>query len=99
MVGTNECNKLLYILEVKPFWTMLEVFFNNFTHMAQSSDQSQLLHLSIELLHGIHSVFLTPQVAGHNGQDPISKKKLESGEGQWAVRKEVLGCMVDSAIQ
>ena len=35
------------------------------------------------------------KVSGHNGQDPISKNKLDSGKGQWAVRKEVLGWMVD----
>ena len=51
--------------------------------------------MSIALLHGIHSVFTPPQVLGHNGQDPIYKKKLESGESQWEVRKEVLGWMVD----
>ena len=62
--------------------------------MTQTSDPAQLLQ-SRALLHGIHSMFPLPQVAGHNGQDPIFKKKLESGEGQWAVRKEVLGWMVD----
>ena len=40
-------------------------------------------------------MFPPPQVSGHNVQDPISKKKLESGEGQRAVRNEVLGWMVD----
>ena len=65
--------------------------------MAQTSDPAQLLHLSRALLHGTHSVFPPPQVSGHNGQDMISKKKLESGEGQWEVRKEMLGWMVDGA--
>ena len=49
------------------------------------------------LLHGIHSVFPLPQVSGHNGQYPIYKKQLESGEDQWAVRKEVLGWIFDGA--
>ena len=31
-----------------------------------------------------------PEVSGHNGQDPIFKKKLESGKGHQAVIKEVL---------
>ena len=44
-------------------------------------------------------MFPPPQVSGHNGQDPISKKKLESGEGQRSVRKEVLGWMVGGATQ
>ena len=36
-------------------------------------------------------------MSGHNIQDPISKKKLDSDEGQWAVIKEVLGWMVYGA--
>ena len=42
-------------------------------------------------------MFTPPQISGHNRQDPISKQKLESGRGQWAVRKEVIGSMVDGA--
>ena len=76
---------------------MLEVFCDNFIHMAQTSDPEKLLHLSRAFLHRIHSVSPPPKVSGHNSQDPISKKKLDSGEGQWAVRKEVLVWMVDGA--
>ena len=65
--------------------------------MAETSDPAKLLHLSRALLHGIHILFPPQHVSGHNGQDMISKKKLDSGEGQLAVRKEVLGWMVDSA--
>ena len=78
---------------------MLDVFCNDFIHMAQTSDPAQLLHLSRSLLHVIHSVFPQSQVSGHNGQDPIYNKKLESGKGQWEVRKEVLGWMVDGSTQ
>ena len=78
---------------------MLEVFCDNFIHMAKKSYPAQFLHLSRSLLHGINSVFPPPQMSGHNGQDPISKKKLDSGKVQWAVRKEVLGWMVDDEIQ
>ena len=49
------------------------------------------------MLHGIHIVFPPPKLSGHYGQDLISKKKLDSGEGQWEVRKKVLDCMVDGA--
>ena len=97
MCGTNKCNKLLTLLEEKPFWTMLEIFCDDFIHMAQTSDLTQLLHLSRALLHGIQSVSKLTKVSGNNGQDTISKKKLESGEGQWAVRKKMLGWMVDGA--
>ena len=73
----------------------MEVFCDNFIHIAQTSDPAQLLHLSRELMYEIHIVF--PQVSGHNGKDTISKKKLDSGKVQRAVRKEVLGWMVDGA--
>ena len=63
--------------------------------MAQTSDPSQLINLSRAFLHVTQRVFPPPQVSGHNGQDLISKKKLESGKGQCAVRKEVLDWMVD----
>ena len=65
--------------------------------MAQTSDPAQLVHLSRALIDVIYSVFPPPKVSGHNGQDPISKKKLDSGKGQWAVIKEVLGQMVYGA--
>ena len=42
-------------------------------------------------------MFPPPQVSGHKIQDTISKENLESGKGQWEVRKEVLGWMVDGA--
>ena len=87
MWDTNECNKFLTLLEEKSFWTMLEIFCDDFIHIAQTSDPAQFLHLSRELLHRIHSVFPPTKVSGHNGQDPISKNKLDSGEGQWAVKK------------
>ena len=95
--GKNYCNKFLTLLAGKPFWTMLEVFCDNFIHMAQTSDPAQLLHLSRALLHVIHRFFPPPKVSGHNGQYPIYKKKLESGKVQWEVIKEVLGWMVDGA--
>ena len=85
------------MLEERPFCTMLEVFCANFIDIAQTSDPAQLVQWPIALLHGIYSVFPTPQVLGHNRQDTITNKKLESVEGLWAVRKEVLGWMVDGA--
>ena len=38
MWRTNKCNKLLTLLDRKPFWTMLEVFCETIIHMAQTSD-------------------------------------------------------------
>ena len=46
MWGTNEFNKFLTLLEEKQFWTMLEVFCDNFIHMAHTSDTAQFIHFS-----------------------------------------------------
>ena len=36
----GKCNKFFTLLEGKYFWTMLEVFCDNFIHMEQTSDPS-----------------------------------------------------------
>ena len=73
------------------FLHLLEVHINDFIQLAQTKDEETLRHLSRALLHGIHSVFLPPDVTGHNGADPVSVKKLLEGERVWQVRKEILG--------
>ena len=67
------------------FLHMLEVFVDNFVQLAQTTDEKALRHCSRAVLHGIHSVFPSPSVTGHNGADPVSIKKLLKGEGVWAV--------------
>ena len=73
------------------FLHLLKVYVDNFIQMAQTSDRDALRHLSRALLHGVHSVFPPPEVAGHPVQDPMLLKKLIEGEGLWDVRKEILG--------
>ncbi|KAL7540898.1 hypothetical protein ACHAWF_006815, partial [Thalassiosira exigua] len=76
---------------------MVEVYVDDFIQLAQTSDRDALLHCSRALLHAIHSVFPPPAITGHNGEEPISLKKLKEGEGLWEVRKEILGWMFDGA--
>ena len=79
------------------FLHMLEVFVDDFIQLAQTTDETALRHCSRAVLHRIHSVFPPPNVTGHNGADPVSKKKLLKGEGVWDVRKEILGWVIDGA--
>ncbi|KAL7546620.1 hypothetical protein ACHAWF_015384 [Thalassiosira exigua] len=79
------------------FLHMVEVYVDDFIQLAQTSDRDMLLHCSRALLHAIHSVFPPPAITGHNGEEPISLKKLREGEGLWDVRKEILGWMFDGA--
>ena len=78
-----------------PFLHLIEIYVDDFVAMTQTSSPDKLLHLSRAMLHGIHSVFPPPDVSGHNGQDPVSQKKLDDGDGQWASRKEILGWIFD----
>ena len=79
------------------FLYMLEVFVDDFVQLAQTTDKEGLRHCSRAVLHGIHSLFSPPSVTGHNMVDPVSVKKLLKGEGVWAVRKEILGWIIDGA--
>ncbi|KAL7529738.1 hypothetical protein ACHAWF_003097 [Thalassiosira exigua] len=65
--------------------------------MAQATYVDALRHCSMAILHAIHSVFPPPDITGHAGEDPISLKKLLEGGGLWAIRKEILGWMIDGA--
>ena len=47
--------------------------------------------MSRSILFGIHSIFPPPHITNHNGQDPISEKKLKQLEGLWQTKKEILG--------
>ena len=61
---------------------MLEVFVDDFIQLAQTTDEKALRHCSRAVLHGIHSVFPPPNITGHNGEDPVPKKKdPERGRG------------------
>jgi hypothetical protein len=79
------------------FTHLLEVYIDDFIQLAQTTNQEQLRHLARTILQGIHSVFQTPEVTGHDGEDPVSMKKLLQGDGLWTVRKEILGWVFDGA--
>ena len=42
------------------------------------------------MLHGINSIFPTPEVLGHQVEVPILQKKLIQGDGLWETTKEIL---------
>lgn len=71
---------------------LFEVFVDDYIGLLQSTDPDALRHHSRALLHAIHQIFPPPTATGHDGEDPISYKKLVlEGEGIWDVRKEILG--------
>ena len=74
---------------------LLEVFVDDFIGLVQATDEPTLLHHTRALFHGIHSIFPPTSVTHHDGEDPISQKKLDQGEGIWETRKEILGWIFD----
>lgn len=75
--------------------TLLKVYVDNFYAATNILDLHHLTRLSRCLIHGIHAVFPPPHILGHNGEDPISQKKLLEGEGTWSFWKEILGWIFD----
>ncbi len=70
---------------------ILEVYVDDFVAGTNNLSETHLKQLSRAILHGIHSIFPPPEVSGHNGEDPVTYKKLLNGEGFWSYEKEILG--------
>ena len=79
------------------FCNLLEVFVDDFVAVTNNASETHLTHFSRAMLQGIHAVFPPPSITGHCGEDPISQKKLNEGEGTWETCKEVLGWLIDGA--
>ncbi len=64
---------------------LLQVYVDDFCNAAtQSLDGSHVPLIRWASIHGMHSVFPEPDVTGHqNGKDPLSKKKLDRGDGNF----------------
>ena len=75
--------------------TLIEVYVDDYIACIDNISRKHIQQVSRAMLHGIHSIFPPPTVTGHNGGDPISEKKLDKLEGQWAHIKEILGWIVD----
>ena len=77
------------------FINLVEVFVDDFIGATNNLTRTHLEHFSRAMLFGVHSVFPPPDITGHQGEDPISQKKLHQGEGTWSHTKEILGWLVD----
>jgi hypothetical protein len=78
-------------------WQMSAVYVDDYILAAiESPDGSTLERVGRAALHTIHGLFPPPARSGHvGGKDPISLKKLEAGDAQWAHTKELLGFVFD----
>ena len=72
---------------------ILEVYMDDFIAAARARTPEELKHISRALLHAIHDVF--PEGRHSADDQPVSIKKIDKGEAQWDVLKEVLGWLCD----
>ena len=72
---------------------LIEVYMDDFIAAARAKSPEELKHISRALLPAIHDVF--PEGRHSPDDQPISVKKLNKGEGQWNILKEVLGWLCD----
>jgi hypothetical protein len=75
--------------------TLQEVFVDDFVGITNNTTHQHLQQLSRSMINGIHSIFPPPEITNHPGGDPISEKKLLSGDGTWTHDKEILGWIFD----
>ena len=77
------------------FSQLIESYVDDFCVLVQSSDPSVLLGKSRQILTAINQVFPPPEVTHDKGEDPISNKKIDNGDGVWNTKKELLGWLFD----
>jgi len=76
---------------------LLQVYVDDFCNAAtESSEGLHLAQIRRASIHGIHGIFPEPAVTNHkNGKDPISKGKLEKGDGNFETTKTLIGINFD----
>ena len=76
---------------------LLQVYVDDFCHAAtQSVDGSHIPTIRRAAIHGIHALFPPTSVTNHlDGKEPLSRKKLEHGDGNFETRKEMIGFLFD----
>ena len=77
--------------------SLLQVYVDDFCHATtQSVDGSHIPTIRRAAVYGIHSLFPPPSITNHiGGKEPISRKKLAQGDGNFASTKELIGFLFD----
>ena len=72
---------------------LLQVYVNNFCNTAtQSTDGQHLAQVRQAAIHVLHAVFPETAITNHkNGKEPISRGKLEKGDGNFNTTKTLIG--------
>ena len=80
---------------------LLQVYVDDFCYAStEAKDGCHIPWIHRASIHGIHLVFPQPEVTGHiDGKQPISKPKLEKGNGDYTSDKEMIGFLFDGIKQ
>jgi hypothetical protein len=72
---------------------LLQVYVDDFCNATtQSTDGQHLAQVRQAAIHGIHAVFPETAITNHkNGKEPISRGKLEKGDGNFDTTKTLIG--------
>ena len=71
----------------------MDDFYNAAT---QASDRTHLPTIRRAAIHGIHALFPLTSVTNHvGGKEPISRKKLAQGDGNFETTKDMIGIRFD----
>ena len=77
----------------RTFLSMIKVYVDDFMSLVIPMSQSQLMHVAVAVMTGIHDVF--PANIEDNGDDPILEKKFKQLEAQYVTLKTLLGFHFD----
>jgi hypothetical protein len=88
VTGAKEFDELPFTSTSMGFFYALEVYVDDFMSILIPTSQEQLEHVATAIMTGIHDVFPADII---NNDDPISKKNLLKGEGQYSLLKMLLG--------
>ena len=78
-----------------PTKTLFECFVDDFMAITNDLCEENLTNISRTMLYAIHAIFPPPDVTGHEGEDSVSIKKIDNGDGRWNYIKEILGWIIN----
>ena len=87
-MGSEAVSKLPETAEDDKFRYFVDVYVDDFIPMAIATSKAQLQHVANAVMTGIHDVF---PADAEDSNDPISLKKLVKKDGEWDLKKGILG--------
>ena len=73
----------LWIQATIHFSNIAKAFVDNFIGETNNISKENLEHFSRAIILGVHSISPPQEVYGRHGEDNMSQKKLNQGEGTW----------------